>query len=131
MNKTTETKLRNYRHFDRMKTLLLKCGVGVDQNIEYLTAETLTTLAKYERTTRRLAMALCNFGDDDGRIDKKFEKIEMKVMAIFDGKLEGFFINRDPRGYALKIDDEIMKTKYADVPLEKDWGGYGILSPEE
>ncbi len=38
------------------------------------------------------------------------------------------FINRDPRGYALKINDEWM-TEH-DAKLEKDWGGYGLLAPE-
>lgn len=46
------------------------------------------------------------------------------------------FINRDPRGYALKIDDEWLR-KMRDNPntvhlasIERDWGGYGIIAPE-
>lgn len=40
---------------------------------------------------------------------------------------DGFFVNGDPRGYSLKIDND--KTA---VPagLHADWGGYGILAPE-
>jgi len=37
-------------------------------------------------------------------------------------------INRDPRGYALKIEDEWFKDH--DVRIHKDWGGYGILAPD-
>lgn len=38
------------------------------------------------------------------------------------------YINRDPRGYALKIDDE-CKRKY-NLEIYTDMGGYGILAPE-
>ncbi len=38
------------------------------------------------------------------------------------------FINRDPRGYALKINDEWMRANNA--KLETDWGGYGLIAPE-
>lgn len=47
------------------------------------------------------------------------------------------FINRDPRGCALKIRDDWMRDNmhdgargYAIARLERDWGGYGILAPE-
>ena len=38
------------------------------------------------------------------------------------------FINRDPRGHALKIDDTYMREH--SLHLVTDWGGYGILAPE-
>lgn len=38
------------------------------------------------------------------------------------------FVNRDPRGYALKIDDKWMREHKA--ALHQDWGGYGIIAPE-
>lgn len=40
----------------------------------------------------------------------------------------GIFINLDPRGYALKIDDEYMSKH--NIQLYRDWGGYGCLAPE-
>lgn len=39
------------------------------------------------------------------------------------------FLNKDARGYALKINDEWMR-EHPDVRLHSDWGGYGILAPE-
>ena len=36
------------------------------------------------------------------------------------------FINRDPRGYALKLTEEFSKDKR----IYKDWGGYGIIAPD-
>jgi len=38
------------------------------------------------------------------------------------------FINRDPRGYALKINDDWMRA--TDCRLHRDWGGYGIIAPD-
>jgi len=37
-------------------------------------------------------------------------------------------LNRDPRGYALKIDDEDMRR--LDLRLHSDMGGYGIIAPD-
>lgn len=46
------------------------------------------------------------------------------------------FINLDPRGYALKIQDSWMReqrnnsaTAYK-AALAQDWGGYGLIAPE-
>lgn len=38
------------------------------------------------------------------------------------------FVNLDPRGFALKIDDEWMRASGA--TLYSDWGGYGIIAPD-
>lgn len=46
------------------------------------------------------------------------------------------FVNLDPRGYALKIDDEWVRDQRADhrtaykAAIHQDWGGYGIIAPE-
>ena len=37
-------------------------------------------------------------------------------------------INGDPRGYALKIDDSIVRERKLDIMT--DWGGYGLLAPD-
>lgn len=50
------------------------------------------------------------------------------VACAFGGRIPaGFFVNGDPRGYALKIDPE-----RGTVPdgMHTDWGRYGILAPE-
>lgn len=39
------------------------------------------------------------------------------------------FVNLDPRGYALKINDEWMRAR-RELRLHTDWGGYGIIAPE-
>jgi hypothetical protein len=59
--------------------------------------------------------------------------------AIWNRKpLVPIFVNRDPRGYALKIDSEWMaeargRDEFYDTPtrqLHRDMGGYGILAPD-
>jgi hypothetical protein len=63
---------------------------------------------------------------DDGEYPEseiKLDKIRAEVQKLFKNKLEGFFINYDSRGYALKIKAELC-------PLSQDWGGYYLLSPE-
>lgn len=39
-------------------------------------------------------------------------------------------INRDPRGYALKIDDAWFVNAVRGANLHTDMGGYGIIAPE-
>jgi hypothetical protein len=47
------------------------------------------------------------------------------------------FLNRDPRGYALKIDEEWLQAARRDgrtvgavgCCIYQDWGGYGIIAP--
>ena len=49
---------------------------------------------------------------------------------------DGFFINADPRGYALKIRTAKCNDGTAEVTaalpdgMQTDWGSYGILAPE-
>ena len=40
----------------------------------------------------------------------------------------GIFLNTDPRGYALKIPDDIVKENA--WTIHKDWGGFGIIAPD-
>jgi len=40
----------------------------------------------------------------------------------------GIFLNTDPRGYALKIPDEIVKEN--NWTIHKDWGEFGIIAPD-
>lgn len=45
------------------------------------------------------------------------------------------FVNLDPRGYALKVDANWLRTLPEEMRgrfagLHRDWGGYGILAPE-
>lgn len=69
--------------------------------------------------------------DEEGNYidsDKKIDKIILKVAALFGGKLpEGFHINYDARGYALKIKNDTNTGN--PHRLHTDFGGYIILAP--
>lgn len=59
--------------------------------------------------------------------DKFFEGIKKQVVKILGKDSEKcFFINFDPRGYALKLKSEFCEGKQ----IYKDWGGFGIIAPD-
>ena len=65
-----------------------------------------------------------NVNADVEKIFKSVSKI-LNLKNINDFKI---FFNNDPRGYALKIDDEfVSKNK---LKIHRDWGGNGILAPD-
>ena len=82
-------------------------------------------LRRLEGTAERLAVQMCN-GPEVTEEEK--ERIDAQVTAgvekLFGRPLPGFFINHDPRGYALKLEPGSVPFK-----LHQDWGGYQILAP--
>ena len=59
--------------------------------------------------------------------DKFFEGIKKQVVKILGKEAEKhFFINYDPRGYALKLKSEFCEGK----KIYKDFGGFGIIAPD-
>jgi len=68
----------------------------------------------------------------NGTIDSEgFEQVKQqaynRIAKVFGSIPEGVFINSDPRGYALKLDNEKVSIPEG---MERDWGGYGILAAE-
>ena len=88
------------------------------------------TLRVLERRMRRAALDHCNdYRFNADKLEEVKEQTREGVKRLFGGTLpDGFCINSDPRGHALKIDGE-----KAEIPqgLHRDFGGYGILAPEE
>jgi hypothetical protein len=89
-------------------------------------------LRRFESRAERIALQLCN-----GPQFKTEDEPDRLCDKILDGldKLLGFraagipiFINRDPRGYSLKIDDEYVRAH--SLAMHTDWGGYGIIAPD-
>ena len=100
-------------------------------------------LHRLEAKARRICTDYCNgdfdAGENGEKLDAALSAILAKVNATLGNpgsvgiRLGGrpnvpVFINRDPRGYALKIDDVWMHNKQP--RLYRDFGGYGILAPE-
>ena len=86
----------------------------------------------YPEPYRSHTFGVFRFGESEDAMDTYKRLVTETVQAIFGGKLPpGFFVNGDPRGYALKIDPEnkLGSLLIRDAGLHTDWGGYGILSP--
>jgi len=87
-------------------------------------------LRRLERQLSELHLTHCNRGVAYDVLDDVGEKAQAKVNQLLPGlPIPAIVINRDPRGYALKIDDEFMRDEGIDF-LYRDWGGYGILAPD-
>ncbi len=84
-------------------------------------------LVKIELQLHQSAEDYCNgLIDSDAweAIKDSQERIIARISST--GKMpKGVFINGDPRGYALKLDDKRAK-KFPG--LHRDWGGYGCLA---
>lgn len=88
-------------------------------------------LRRIENQAHNAATAQCNgeaFNGEPFRDEDEWERfkagITHSVELVMGWVPAGFFINGDPRGYALKIESAEMPAG-----MHKDWGGYGILAP--
>lgn len=75
--------------------------------------------------------AYCNGEIDGEQMDTACESFQIAVAKVFGGTLPPrFHVNRDPRGYALKLlssdDGSEPATEFA---LYQDWGRNQILAP--
>jgi hypothetical protein len=91
-----------------------------------------SVLVRMENTISKLSLAQCNDADFDiSLLDRSIEVAKQKFGDMFPDLSNDLYINTDPRGYALKIDDKAMQSgKYDVCKLDRDWGGYGLLSPQ-
>ncbi len=126
-------KFKNKYHLERFTRHCQELeALGAEDGVE-----AYNKLLSLENRAHKVAEDDCNFGMEEEVYEKRMDKIRDAVSKIF-GKLpEGFFINGDPRGYALKIkeeDNKLVKGQLDDgiskVISYTDWGGYGILAPE-
>jgi hypothetical protein len=87
-------------------------------------------LRRIERKARELTTALCNGEEEAGKhedyLEDVLDDIE-KVLSVSSGVIP-IFINRDPRGYALKIDSDVVTAQK--ITIYRDMGGYGIIAPD-
>jgi hypothetical protein len=93
-------------------------------------------LRRLEREASNIGLRLCNGPEypTEDAADIATERILDRVDKLIGFRALGIpvFVNRDPRGYALKIDYEHMlqNHKGAVARLHRDWGGYGIIAPD-
>lgn len=89
-------------------------------------------LFKAEKAGQQHAVRVCNdagYSYEAQELDKWNVKMAVKKAL---GKLpDGFFVNSDPRGYALKIDDlSPIREQLLAIGIQRDTNEYFILSPE-
>ena len=84
-------------------------------------------LFRLENKAHRLAEDDYNGLDVSAEVEKVIKSV-CKVLNLKNINDFKIFWNNDPRGYALKIDDEfVFKNK---LEIHRDWGGNGILAPD-
>ena len=84
-------------------------------------------LFRLEKKAHRLAEDDYNGIDVSAEVEKVIKSV-CKVLNLKNINDFKIFWNNDPRGYALKIDDEfVFKNK---LEIHRDWGGNGILAPD-
>lgn len=119
---------------DRMYSKIQKHGEQL--NAIFKTDLDPITLCKRLRSLEyKMSRAATQYSNGDMDSDEE-DKIEQEILGKVD-KLLGFkakkipvFINSDPRGYALKIDDDWVRNNRDKTPIYSDFGGYGILAPD-
>jgi hypothetical protein len=79
-----------------------------------------------ENRVNHAALDYCNGEIDSDQWETVAQDAGRAVKRIFGWVPDGFFVNGDPRGYALKLDNEkiVLPEK-----IHRDMGGYGILAP--
>lgn len=87
-------------------------------------------LKKIEKRAHRLAEDCCNFLSMESKsFERRYNNIKKQLKVAFNGNLpDGLLINMDARGYALKVNFE---DNVNFLGIQTDFGGYGILCPDE
>lgn len=121
--KTTTVELHRKRHHLALETLAQRVGCKTPG---------LTLWRKLARLERKVSLACEQYSSDSAFGIERWEQVKADAKAelakIFGGTIpNGVFINSDPRGHALKLDNEEVTVPEG---MEKDWGQYGILAPD-
>lgn len=91
---------------------------------------------KLRRVENWVAGQCERYSSDPKYTSARWEKVSAQARArvqdILGGIPGGFFVNTDPRGYMLKLDDATCPwaKSLKDCGMHADMGGYLILAPE-
>lgn len=119
---------------DRMRDQIMTHGLKLNRifNLNRIDPVTLSKqVHRLEGKAHRLAEDYCNgLIESEDWLEIKEKKILKSLDKIlnFNSQNIPVFVNGDPRGYALKIEDDYVREHNLDI--YRDWGGYGILAPE-
>ncbi len=89
-------------------------------------------LRRLELLANKAALDLCNIPNYQEKADSIFEKVSESVTELLrnveHSNTPNVYINRDPRGYALKITSGYVRT--FELAIHTDMGGDGIIAPD-
>ena len=108
-----------------------KHGMNIKRifNLSILPIALSKKLRRLEVKAHRYTTAECNGEAVPEGWEKKIEESLAKVLSQKTFNIVvPVFINKDARGYALKIDDVYVRDN--NLTIHTDMGGYGILAPE-
>jgi hypothetical protein len=100
-------------------------------NTDHNPIELCKKLFRLENKAHKMAERYCNGETTEEQAQTEEYKIITTLGDIlFKNSIPDvpIFINMDPRGYALKIDDGYVRDNNIDIP--RDWGGYGLIAPD-
>ena len=104
--------------------LALKERYGIAEGVYSDTV--MNSLIRWEKRITRENERQCEIPNyDREEVDERCRKALAKLFVKKKKFLGELYINRDPRGYALKLDIKGDKPK-----MHKDFGGYCILAPD-
>lgn len=126
MNKTESIKLERARHHNALEALARNINPKSTQSGLAIYRK----LHRIETVARRSAEQYCNGEIDLEQWQSVVAIATNQVESVFGMLPTGFFVNGDPRGYALKLesDDDTGKTA-TPFELYQDWGRNQILAP--
>ena len=84
-------------------------------------------LRRLENKQNRANENYCNLADYGEQWEAETEKTKKALIKLLGDSIP-VYINGDPRGYALKIEDKIVRDN--NLRIHTDMGGYGILAPD-
>jgi len=87
-------------------------------------------LRQIENKAANISIDYCNGHIDTDQRDYADKLIIKRLEKVLNFTAQGIpvFINGDPRGYSLKIDDQYVREN--DIEIMTDWGGYGLIAPD-
>lgn len=106
-----------------------------DLDLEFLKRR-YTALKTMELSGHKLTERYCNGEIDYDHYKKQLDMFKNSISEFFKhaknrDAVENILFNGDPRGYFLKLRDNYLINNKLKSSIETDWGGYGILCPED
>ena len=124
MGKTTSTRVidQRARHHAALLSML-----PIEKREKTTGLSMWLKLRRIEGEAEAIGLRLCNGPEmAEGDQERAVADVTRRVGLVFGGKLpKGFFVNLDPRGYALKLE-----AGSGPEALHRDFGGYQILAPQ-